>query len=94
MAITKQSTLFRGIYEFEDPTGCLMAAKVPAAGTVDLYSGTAIVVKPSQCAVFVYKGQIADILLAGTHLVKTENYLYSLVWQIGGLVLRVRSGPN
>lgn len=73
MGAANQSTLFHGIYEYEDPSGCLMAAKVPAAGTVDLYSGTAVIVKPSQCAIFVYKGQIADIFLAGTHEVKTEN---------------------
>lgn len=73
MGATKQSTLFRGIYEFEDPSGCLISAKVPATGTVDLYADTAVLVKPHQCALFIYKGQIADILLAGTHQVKTEN---------------------
>lgn len=68
-----QSTFFKGIYEFEDPSGALVAAKVPAAGSVDLYAGTAVIVRPNQCAVFVYKGQIADVFLAGTHSVKTEN---------------------
>lgn len=69
----KQSTFFRGIYEFEDPSGSLIVAKVPVTGTVDLYSGTVVIVKPSQTAIFVYKGQIADILLPGTHDVRTEN---------------------
>ncbi len=73
MATPNQSSLFRGIYQYEDPSGCLMAAKVPAVGTVDLYAGTAVIVKPSQCAVFVYKGQITDIFGAGTHEIKTEN---------------------
>ena len=73
MALNKQSTLFRGIYEFDDPSGGLLAARVPAMGSADLYSGTAIIVKPSQCAVFVHKGKVADVLLAGTHQVKTEN---------------------
>jgi membrane protease subunit (stomatin/prohibitin family) len=73
MTTQQQSLLFRGIYEFEDPSGTLIAAKSPVTGTADLYDGTAIVVKPNQCAVLVYKGQIADILPAGTHLVKTEN---------------------
>jgi membrane protease subunit (stomatin/prohibitin family) len=50
-----------------------MAAKVPAVGTVDLYAGTAVIVKPHQCALFVHKGQIADVLLAGTHQITTEN---------------------
>jgi membrane protease subunit (stomatin/prohibitin family) len=68
-----QSSLFRGIYEFEDPSGVLVAAKVPAVGSVDLYSGTAVIVRPNQCAIFVYKGKIADILPPGTHEVSTEN---------------------
>lgn len=68
-----QSGLFRGIYEFEDPSGVLVAAKVPAAGSVDLYSGTRVVVRPNQCALFVYEGQVADILLAGSHEIKTGN---------------------
>lgn len=69
----KQSTFFKGIYDFEDPSGALVAAKVPAAGSVDLYSGTAVIVRPNQCAIFTYKGQIADVFFAGTHEVQTEN---------------------
>ena len=86
MARQKQSVLFKGIFEFEDPSGVLVAAKIPASGAADLYSGTAIVVKANQCALFVYKGQIAEVLLEGTHLVKTENFpvLTRLAnWQFG-----------
>ncbi len=68
-----QGVLFRRIYEFEDPSGTLIAAKAPQTGTADLFDGTAIIVKPNQCAVLIYKGQIADILPAGTHFAKTEN---------------------
>jgi membrane protease subunit (stomatin/prohibitin family) len=68
-----QSTFFKGIYDFEDPSGALVAAKVPATGSVDLYSGTAVIVRPNQCAIFTYKGQIADVFFSGTHEVKTEN---------------------
>lgn len=68
-----QSLLFKGIYEFEDPSGSLIGAKIPASGTADLYSGTTIVVKPNQCALFLYKGQITDKLFSGTHQVETEN---------------------
>ncbi|WP_413287925.1 SPFH domain-containing protein [Bdellovibrio sp. HCB337] len=71
--MSNQSLLFKGIYEFEDPSGALVAAKVPAVGSVDLYSGTTIVVRPNQCAIFIYKGEIADMFLAGTHTVQTEN---------------------
>ena len=72
-AIKKQSTFFRGIYDFEDPSGALVAAKVPAVGSVDLYSGTAVIVRPNQCALFSYKGQIADVFFSGSHEVQTAN---------------------
>ena len=68
-----QSSVFRGIYEFEDPGGCLLATRIPHVGSADLYSGTAIIVRPNQCALFIYKGKIADILLEGTHIIKTGN---------------------
>ena len=70
----EQSLLFKGIYEFEDPSGILVAAKVPPTGTADLYSGTTIIVKANQCALFVYKGKITEVLLEGAHAVKTENF--------------------
>lgn len=82
----QQSILFKGIYEFEDPSGVLVAAKVPSVGTADLYSGTKIVVKANQSALFIYKGQITETLSEGTHSVKTENFpiLTRLAsWQFG-----------
>lgn len=68
-----QSTFFKGIYEFDDPSGTLLAGRVPASGTVALYDGTAVVVKPNQAAIFIYKGQIADVYFSGTHMIKTET---------------------
>jgi len=82
----QQSILFKGIYEFEDPSGVLVAAKVPPAGTADLYSGTKIIVKANQSALFIYKGQITEALSEGTHSIKTENFpiLTRLAnWQFG-----------
>lgn len=82
----QQSILFKGIYSFEDPGGVIVAAKVPPTGTVDLYSGTKVIVKANQSALFIYKGQIAEILLEGAHSVKTENFpvLTRLAnWQFG-----------
>lgn len=68
-----QSLVFRGIYEFEDPSGCLVAARVPHAGSADLFADTAVIVRPNQSALFIYKGKIADHLGEGTHHLKTEN---------------------
>ena len=42
MFFMKQTGLFRGVYDFEDTSGGLMAAKVPLVGTADLYDGTAM----------------------------------------------------
>lgn len=69
----EQSLLFQGIYEFEDPSGTLLAAKVPYQGSVDLYDGTVVIVRPNQCCLFIYKGEVADLLLDGTHTLKTDN---------------------
>ena len=70
----KQSELFRGIYEFEDPSGAILAAKVPLSGSAALYDGTTIVVRPNQRAIFIYQGRIADVLKPGTHQIKTDNF--------------------
>lgn len=68
-----QTLTTRGIYEFEDPSGTMLAAKVPYVGSADLYDGTIVVVRPNQHAIFVQKGQIADDLPPGTHSLKSEN---------------------
>ena len=83
----KQSGLFKGIYEFEDPSGGLLAAKVPYNGSADLYNGTVIIVRPNQRAMLIYKGQRGEILKPGTHTVKTENFplLTEIAnWKFGG----------
>lgn len=69
----EQSLLFRGIYEFEDQSGTLLAAKIPPNGSADLYDGTVVVVRPNQCCVFIYKGEICEIFMDGTHQLRTEN---------------------
>jgi membrane protease subunit (stomatin/prohibitin family) len=84
-----QSTLFRGIYEFEDPSGTLMAAKIPLSGSVDLYQDTVLIVRPNQCCLFLYKGQIADIFMDGTHRLNTENI--PVLTQLSNLKLGFRN---
>lgn len=83
----KQTDLFKGIYEFEDPSGTLLAAKVPSEGSVDLFDGTILVVRPNQCCVFVYKGEVAELYADGTHELRTGNLpvLTRLAnWRTGG----------
>ena len=68
-----QDGLFRGLYQFEDPSGSIMAARMPVAGAADLYDGTQVLVRPNQAAIMVYKGQYADLLTSGLKSLKTEN---------------------
>lgn len=68
----KQTELFRGIYDFQDPSGSLLAARVPYEGHADLYHGTTLVVRPNQCAILVYKGKLADLFTPGTHTLVSE----------------------
>lgn len=70
----KQSDIFRGIYEFEDPSGGILAAKVPYQGSAALFDGTTVIVRPNQRAIFIYEGKITEILKPGTHRIKTENF--------------------
>jgi membrane protease subunit (stomatin/prohibitin family) len=69
----EQSLFFRGIYEFEDPSGGLLAARVPQAGTADLFRDTVVLVRPNQRAMFIYEGRVAEILGEGTHRLENRN---------------------
>ena len=87
MTKLQQDSIYRGIYEFDDPSGCLLACRVPHSGSADLYSGTAVIVRPNQCAFFIFKGKIADIFGEGTHSLETESVplLTQLAnWRFGG----------
>lgn len=82
----KQEGLYKGIYEFEDPSGGLLAAKVPFSGSAALYRNTVVIVRPNQKALVIYKGQAGELLSAGSHEIKTENFpiLTSLAnWKFG-----------
>jgi membrane protease subunit (stomatin/prohibitin family) len=72
-AARKQTRIFQGIYEFEDPSGQLLAARTPQSGSIDLFQGTTVLVRPNQSCVFIYKGKVVDIFGPGTHEIQTEN---------------------
>lgn len=36
----KQGLITKGIYEYQDPSGTLLIAKIPHQGSADLFSGT------------------------------------------------------
>lgn len=63
--------LFLKIIEWKDSDGSEIVHKVAVDGR-DINSGSKIVVRPSQMAVFVHKGQIADVFKEGTYALNTE----------------------
>jgi membrane protease subunit (stomatin/prohibitin family) len=69
----EQFLFFRGIYEFEDPSGGLLAARVPQVGTADLFRDTVVLVRPNQRAMFIYEGRVAEMLGEGTHRLENRN---------------------
>jgi membrane protease subunit (stomatin/prohibitin family) len=69
----EQFLFFRGIYEFEDPSGGLLAARVPQVGSADIFRDTVVLVRPNQCAMFLYEGKVADKLSEGMHRLQTRN---------------------
>ena len=69
----EQFLFFKGIYEFEDPSGGLLAARIPQVGTADIFRDTVVLVRPNQSAMFLYEGKVADKLGEGTHRLETHN---------------------
>jgi membrane protease subunit (stomatin/prohibitin family) len=72
--MSDQGLLRKGIYEYSDPSATLLATRIPASGSADLYSGTVVVVRPNQSVIFVYGGKITEVLDTGTHEIHTENF--------------------
>ena len=50
-----------------------LAWREPQAGNGDWRMGSQVIVGPSQAAVFVYRGQVQDVLTEGTHTLSTMN---------------------
>ncbi len=63
--------IFLKIIEWKSDNSEKLVHKVQIDGR-DINSGSKIVVRPSQKAVFVHKGQIADVFDEGTYSLKTE----------------------
>lgn len=61
------------LVEFLDPTGNVLAARVPSEGPGELRLGSQCIVRESQHAVFVRDGRFLDTLLPGRHTLTTAN---------------------
>jgi membrane protease subunit (stomatin/prohibitin family) len=71
---------FLDVIEFEDTSNKLLVSKYRReSGDDELKQGSKVIVRESQCAVFLKGGQLADILPPGTYSLKTENFPPSLL---------------
>ena len=61
------------VIEWEDKSKDTVVYRYPLQDRDEIMNSTTLVVRPSQCAIFVHKGQIADIFGPGTYKLATEN---------------------
>lgn len=66
---------FLDVIEYEDKSNKLIVTKFRReSGNDELKQGSKLIVRESQCAVFLKGGQIAEILPPGTYSLQTENF--------------------
>lgn len=66
---------FLDVIEFEDKSNKLIVYKYTReSGNNELKQGSKVIVRESQCAVFLRGGQLADILPSGTYSLNTGNF--------------------
>ncbi len=61
------------LVEFLDPTGNVLAARVPPDGSGELRLGSQCIVRESQLAFFARDGRFLDMLIPGRHTLTTNN---------------------
>lgn len=65
---------FLDVIEFEDKSNKLIVTKfMRESGNNELKQGSKVIVRESQCAVFLKGGQLADVLPPGTYSLNTDN---------------------
>ncbi len=68
---TKKQLL--SVIEWEDSSKDVMVYKFPLNKREEIMNSSTLVVRPSQVALFVHKGQICDVFAPGTYKLATEN---------------------
>lgn len=61
------------VIEWEDASKDTVIYKYPLTNRDEIMNSSTLVVRPSQVAIFVHKGQVADIFAPGTYKLATEN---------------------
>lgn len=64
---------FLEVIAWEDDSQDTMVWKFPIPEKQQIKNGAQLIVRPSQVAVFVYQGQIADVYEPGTHTLNSDN---------------------
>lgn len=64
---------FLEVLAWEDDSQDTMVWKFPIPEKQQIKNGAQLIVRPSQVAVFVYQGQIADVYEPGTHTLNSDN---------------------
>lgn len=65
---------FLDVIEYEDKSNKIIVSKFKReSGNNELKQNSKVIVRESQCAVFLKGGQLADILLPGTYSLNTDN---------------------
>jgi len=66
---------FLDVIEYEDQSNKLIVTKFRReSGNDELKQGSKVIVRESQCAVFLKGGQLAEVLSPGTYSLQTENF--------------------
>lgn len=61
------------VIEFEDDSKDVLVTKFQLKDREEIMNSSTLVVRPSQIALFVHKGQICDVFAPGTYKLSTEN---------------------
>ena len=61
------------VIEWKDNTKNTVVYRFPVQDRYEIMTGSTLVVRESQVAIFVHKGQIADVFEPGTYKLSTEN---------------------
>jgi membrane protease subunit (stomatin/prohibitin family) len=61
------------VIEWEDSSKDTLVYRYPLTDRDEIMNSSTLVVRPSQVALFIHKGEIADIFAAGTYKLSTEN---------------------
>ena len=61
------------VIEWKDSSKDIVVYRYPLTERDEIMTSSTLVVRESQCAIFVHKGQIADVFMPGTYKLTTEN---------------------